>query len=172
MGRFGYRFLISFYTMFALFILAINYTGWSGAWVDLSGGEGTGYWGQQYFGFQSFMSMIGDVDDTFGQYPITTFYKYLSELANDLTFGIPRYIQNMVHPNWNALTAIGQLILDIFLSPFKFIFHIIQVVCFFVVYVINVLAVILNSLRGAYNSTFETMPNPNEYMRNIGSVIV
>ena len=50
MGKVSYHFLTCLFNAFLVYIILINFSGWSGAFVDILGQQKTDYWTNSYFG--------------------------------------------------------------------------------------------------------------------------
>ena len=173
MGNVSKRFFIVFFESLLMFIVLVNYLGWSGGYIDVVGGTSVD-WSSSYFGFQSIQGMISFFDKAVNLtdfFSIKKFYDHLLTFQNIVTAGIPKIMSLASQGDIQSINPIDWLsaIFILLFQPFLFIGYTFIIFAHFVWYAICLIATILQAFGGYYNIPMDNMPNPAEYSRVIGN---
>lgn len=166
MGNVSYRFLTCLFNAFLVWVLLINYLGWSGGAINLTS-VGQVYWTNSYFGFESLFGAIGHYNYLVNLVPffsMTEFPKHLDWLLDTITFGIPSLHDALFNGNWgDGLTALYHFATIMF-QPIMLGVNLTIVIGHLVNILFSFVQVFLMCITGSFNIPFENMPNPSEFL--------
>lgn len=163
MGNVSYHFFTALFNAVLIYILAINFLGWSGGYMDILGQTTTSNWNGYYFGFQSLQAMLNDLnvifgDETNGSFTLGVLRNNINSLIDTTFFGLPKVIGWIKGGNWNAMD-IFTLVRHLFVQPIEVFIYTFLVVGHIVWYVFNVIGVVLKAFSGTYNIPFTDIPD-------------
>lgn len=160
MGKVSYHFLTCLFNAFLIYILLINFTGWSGAYMDIVGQTKTADWTNSYFGFQSLQKMLSTANTFFSmeQFSISSLIDDLNKLTYIITFGLPTLLSKIATDNLSILDIL-QLVVNLLVQPLALIYYLFKVLAYIVVYLIFILTLLMQTFAGMYNIPFDNIPD-------------
>lgn len=160
MGKVSYHFLTCLFNAFLIYILLINFTGWSGAYMDIVGQTTTADWSNSYFGFQSLQKMLSTANTFFSmkQFSISSLLDDLNKLTYVITFGLPKLLSGIATGNLE-IKDILQLVVNLLVQPLALIYYVFKVLAYIVTYLIFILTLLLQAFAGQYNIPFDNIPD-------------
>lgn len=153
MGNVSYRFFVCLFDALLIYIVLVNFVGWSGGYVDILAGTTTADWTNSYFGFSSLQFMMEDLNNSFknsGSLSMSELTSAMSDLINTITFGVPKIIGWIQGGKINALD-IFNLVLNLFAQPILLVVHSFRILGVLLWYFFLLLGALLKAFSGSYN---------------------
>lgn len=166
MGNVSYRFFTCLFNLFLAWIVLINFLGWSGGAVNLTGVSGNGDWTNSYFGFQSLFGAVKHYNYCINLIPffaLKNLPQHLDWMIDDLTFGIPDVANALANGKTGDGLAFLVMFAEFCLQPLTLTVHSTIVLAHLIVIVFSLVQTLMMCITGAFNIPFETMPNPSDY---------
>lgn len=173
MGNVSYRFFTCLFNAFLIWVLLINFLGWSGGAINLTGIDNYNDWSTSYFGFESLFGAVKHYDYLVNLVPFFSwkeFPTHLDWLIDTICFGIPSLHDALFNGNWGDGLAALYHFATIMFQPIMLGIHLTIVLGHIVNILFALVQVFLMCLTGAFNVPFANMPSPTDY--NVVQTIV
>lgn len=147
-----------------MFIVLVNYLGWSGGYINIATGSGVD-WNNSYFGFQSIWGFLKYLDMYMNSaefLDVPHFISHLNELQNTILMRLPLIYNAIMGAEfnvWDVLYSIGSIIFQ----PIVLLIWVIVILVHLVWYALCIISSFLAAFSGYYNVPMSPLPDMWEY---------
>lgn len=163
MGKVSYHFFTALFNAVLVYVVLVNFTGWSGAYRDIAGFNSAYDWTNSYFGFQSIQMMLSDLNNSFGSqagsFSFDNFLDTLKKMLGTITFNLPTVAGWILGGAKVSGADIFLFVRNLFIQPILVVIYAFELLGFGLWYIGVVLGVVLKAFAGGFNIPFDNIPD-------------